>query len=332
MFDLLWRYRKQLFVALLFGLAVYVVALRDKDEDEYNAFDHLLVKVTAPIQAGLTWLGDAIADGWHHYVENRRAAEQNDALRNEVYDLRRRLRVIDEVRRENHRLLGLLGLAERSKDVEYKAARVIANSSSSQFRSIRIDQGSDEGVVRGMGVVAEAGLVGRVMAVETHYADVMLISDASSTIDIVVGRTRARGRLRGLGDSTRFRARIDYLVRTAAVEVGDDVITTGAGKVFPKGIFVGYVAAVNKSEHGLYQEAIVEPPVSLFALDEVFVIVGFGPEAFVDLPPREKSAEELLPSAVDPNSVKEPEFDPDAYERDLLWTPEEKGPRDLFER
>jgi rod shape-determining protein MreC len=314
MFDLLWRYRKQIVVVALFGLAIYVVLLRDKDEDDYNLLDHAIVKITAPLQSLLATIGDSLGDNFEIYVANKNAAAQNEALRAELYETRRKLQAVDDVRRENHRLLELLALTDRSKDVTYLPARVIANSTAAQFRSIRIDQGSEDGVQRGMGVIGEAGLVGRVLGVEKHYADVMLLSDAASSIDIVVGRTRARGRLRGLGEATRFRARIDYLVRSAAVEVGDSVLTTGAGRVFPKGILVGYVQSVDRVAHGLYQEAIIEPPVSLFALDEVLVVIGFGPEAVVETVKELPAGEQEQPSSM--------EMDPENLEVDLLWAPD----------
>src|SRR5690348_439846 len=101
MFELLWRYRKQLLIALLFALAIYVVALRDKDEDEYSWLDHAIVKITAPFQEGLSFIGDFVVNRWERYVQNTNAAAENTALRAEVYELRRRMRAIDEVRREN---------------------------------------------------------------------------------------------------------------------------------------------------------------------------------------------------------------------------------------
>jgi rod shape-determining protein MreC len=281
LFDLLWRFRKILTVAVLFGLAVYLVVSQDKDEDEYNLLDHALVKVTAPLQWFFDKVADSSVDGWSHYVRNRNAAEENDRLRDEMFQLARKLKATDEVRRENHRLLALLGVIDRSKDVRYLPANVVGHSTSRQWKSLRIDRGVKDGVERGMGVIAALGLVGRVMAVEQRYSDVMLLSDTASSVDVIVGRSRARGRLRGLGDAASLNARIDYLTRSAPVEVGDEVVTSGAGVVFPKGVVVGYVRSVNRVEHGLYQEVLIEPAASLAALDEVLVVQGFGPEGAV---------------------------------------------------
>lgn len=301
MSDFLWRYRRVVLVLLLVGMAAAIVIVQRKDEDDYNFFDRAVVRVTAPMQASLDWAADKISNGWEHYVANRNAARDNDGLRLELATAKRELVRAEEVRRENHRLLGLLNLLDRSHDIRYLPAKVVGNSPSPLFKSIRVDVGTEDGVQRGMGVAAEAGLVGRVMAADKHYSDVMLLSDASSSIDVFIARSRARGRLRGAGDATGYKSRIDYLVRSANVEVGDEVMSTGAGTVFPKGLLVGWVVSVNKIEHGLYQEVKVESVVPLAALDEVMVVIGFGPEAIVDRP---------ISSAASAPAPEEPEPDP----------------------
>lgn len=324
MLALLWKYRKPFTVVLLVALAVSIALLHRKDEDEYNLVERGLVKVAGPIQWAFDVVLDGVSEGWHRYIDNRDAASDNARLRLELATARRKLQQVDEVWRENHRLLSLLGLGDRSREISYVPARVIARSSSPFFRSLRINRGAKDGVVRGMGVVADVGLVGRVMAVEQGYSDVMLIADTSSTVDVYVGRTRARGRLRGLGDRN-LRARIDYLVRSANVEVGDEVYTTGAGVVFPKGMLAGHVASVRRVEHGLYQEAIVEPAAPLQALDEVMLVYAFGPEALVEPPP---APAWVMPSVVGPVSQpasapsEEPASLPGPGEYDPLLDPE----------
>jgi rod shape-determining protein MreC len=301
MIDFLWRYRRVVLVLLLVGMAAAVVAVQRKDEDDYNFFDRAIVRVTAPLQLAIDWFADRTSASVEHYVVNKNAATENDALHAELAAAKRELIRAEEARRENHRLLGLLNLLDRSHDTQYVAAKVVGRSPSPLFKSLRIDVGTDDGVQRGMGVGADSGVVGRVMAADRHYADVMLLSDAASSIDVYIARSRARGRLRGAGDATGYKARIDYLVRSANVEIGDEVMTTGAGVVFPKGLLIGWVVSVNKIEHGLYQEVRVEPVVPLTSLDEVMVIIGFGPDAIIDRP---------ISSAASAPAPEEPDADP----------------------
>lgn len=309
MIDLLLRYRRIVFLALLVGLIVSVRSLEDKDEDDYTALDRALVAVTAPMQSALRYVLDGIHDSKEKYLSNVRATERNAALELELADLRRKLASLDETQRENSRLLGLLGLRARSSDVQYLSARVIGNSTSALFRSVRIDVGSNDGVVRGMGVLSAEGVVGRVMNVAGNASEVMLIVDAASSIDVVVARSRARGRLRGLGDRTALTARIDYVSRSANVEERDTVLTTGAGTVFPKGLLVGWVTKVDRVEHGLYQEVMIEPAAKLLAMDEVLVVKTFGPAAAVE-PAPEASADSPLETGAE--AASQPVDDPAA--------------------
>lgn len=281
MFDLLFRYRRLVLLGALIALAVAVRSLEDKDEDDYTVLDRAVVTLVTPLQSGLRYVLDGVSHGYERYVANVNAAERNDKLGAELAEVRRRLVAMDEIKRENSRLSALIALRERSTDVEYLAARVIGNSTSALFRSVRIDIGSNDGVVRGMGVLSAEGVVGRVMNVAAGSSEVMLIVDAASSVDVLVARSRARGRLRGLGDETALTARIDYVSRSANVEERDTILTTGAGKVFPKGLLVGWVSKVDRVEHGLYQEVMIEPAAKLLAMDEVFVVKAFGPEALV---------------------------------------------------
>lgn len=304
MSDFLWRYRRVVLVMLLAGMAAAIVLIQRKDEDDYNFFDRAVVRVTAPMQASVDWVADKAGSGWEHYVANRKAARENDDLRVQLASAKRDLIRAEETRRENHRLLGLLNLLDRSHDIRYLPAKVVGNSPSPLFKSIRIDVGTDDGVQRGMGIAADAGVVGRVVAADRHYSDVMLLSDASSSIDVFIARSRARGRLRGVGDASGYKSRIDYLVRSANVEVGDEVMTTGAGTVFPKGLLIGWVVSVNKIEHGLYQEVRVESVVPLGALDEVMVVMGFGPDSVLDRP-ISSAASTPVPEEPDPDPTRE---------------------------
>ena len=102
-------------------------------------------------------------------------------------------------------------------------------------------------------------------------------------------------------------ARIDYLSRSADVEIADTVLTTGSGKVFPKGLLVGWVTRVDRVEHGLYQEVMIDPAAPLLALDEVLVVKAFGPEAEItpaSLPASLPVTEPPPAALLDPNELE----------------------------
>jgi rod shape-determining protein MreC len=175
-------------------------------------------------------------------------------------------------------LESLLGLRERLA-TETKTARVIAKDISPSFRVVRlaIDQGEQAGVHAGMPVVANQGLVGQIRRVSGRFADVLLTIDPESRVDVVVGESRARGRIEGLGERGRYRCRIQFDRMDDRVAVGDEVFTSGLGKKFPASILIGYISTVGAQEFGLHQEGEVTPAVDFTRLDEVLILTS-GPK------------------------------------------------------
>ena len=172
----------------------------------------------------------------------------------------------------------LLGLRERLA-TETMTARVIAKDISPSFRVVRlaVDQGEHAGLHAGMPVVANEGLVGQIRRVSGRFADVLLTIDPESRVDVVVGESRARGRIEGLGERGRYRCRIQFDRADDQVAVGDEVYTSGLGKKFPASILIGYVSHVGSQEFGLHQEGEVTPSVDFTRLDEVLILTS-GPK------------------------------------------------------
>jgi rod shape-determining protein MreC len=157
-------------------------------------------------------------------------------------------------------------------------AQIIAMSSTPLFRSVRIDRGTNDGVRVGSAVINDRGVVGRVAAVTMQWSDVMLLVDANSSTDVLVQRTRARARVRGFGGDRTIGIQVEYMSRTADVEPGDVLVTSGVGEVFPKGLRVGRVLATETRAFGLYQNATIEPAVDVAKLEDVLVVIGRWPE------------------------------------------------------
>jgi len=118
--------------------------------------------------------------------------------------------------------------------------------------------------------VAPEGLVGRVVEVTPYTAKVQLVTDPVSASGGLLQRTRVTGIVSGnLGAGLRMR----YLPLLADVAVGDEVVTSGMGGVFPKGIPVGRVTAVERKSGALFLEAVLQPKVDLGRLEEVLILM-----------------------------------------------------------
>ena len=148
-------------------------------------------------------------------------------------------------------------------------ARVIARDVSTDFRSIRINRGEANGVKVNMAVVTAEGVVGRVLRVTEDTADVVILTDLLSSIESIVERSRARGMVEGKTDEL---VQLRYLLRTDDVQLGDVLVSSGLGGVFPKGVPVGIVSKIEKKKYGISQEVEVRPSVNFVRLEEVLVI------------------------------------------------------------
>lgn len=280
---------------------VFFVSNRKPTRD-HNIVDRGIVWVSAPIQWAVVGIADGVSSVWHRYIALMGVEEDNVRLRRENARLREQLAEREEQGLENERLRSVLSVRERSPEVASIFAEVIGTSVSPLFRSIRVNRGTSDGVHLGAAVVNHEGVVGRVAGIAHSTADVMLLVDANQSVDVIVQRTRARARLYGTGRDGQLGLQVRYLARTADVAPGDVLVTSGTGSIFPKGLPVGTVVAVEKGAFGLYQSAVVEPTVDFGRVEEVLLIPDGWPrstsfERSPDEKPRKREGVIAAPSS-----------------------------------
>jgi rod shape-determining protein MreC len=112
--------------------------------------------------------------------------------------------------------------------------------------------------------------VGRTIEIAPHYATVLLITDRRSAVDAFIQRTRARGIV--VGKSRRL-CELRYVDFHEDLQVGDTIISSGLGEVYPKGLLIGTVVSVRQKPSGLFHEVEVKPAVDLAKLEETLVLV-----------------------------------------------------------
>ena len=163
---------------------------------------------------------------------------------------------------ENQQLRSLLKAVPKTS-LSYVTARVIANSGGAFVRMILINAGSDDRVSRGQAAITGEGLVGRLTEVGHRASRVLLITDLNSRIPVTIEGARMPAVL--AGDNSE-RPRLLYLPSAEAVKVGDRIVTSGEGGVFPPGLPVGVVSSVDGTGPR------VEPYVELSQLGYVLVV------------------------------------------------------------
>lgn len=272
MLELLRRYRTPLLAGCLVLAALLLYSAQLRRRETTTLFEKTVLQLTAPFHKGLDTVWDGLAATWSRYLWLVEAGEENGRLREENRQLRAELNGLAEVRLANERLRLLLDFRD-SVDLPALPAQVIAEDASSWFRTVVIDKGSADGVREGMPVVVAEGVVGRVIRNAPRQSRVLLLTDASSAVASLVQRNRTRGICRGQGDFLT----LDFALRHKDVEVGDRIVTSGTGGVFPKGLVIGRVTRAVREEYGLFQTVTVDPAVDFSRLEEVLVLLREEP-------------------------------------------------------
>ena len=182
------------------------------------------------------------------------------------------LTAVEEENRELRRQLGLLG-RQREQVI---SAEVVGRDLNTWWRTIRINKGAADGVARNLPVMSAEGLVGRVVEVSGFTSDVLLMLDPDCRVSARLSRLDAFGIVEGGGDWARNEeaCRMTYIGKDLEVRVGDEVLTSGLGDVFPVGLKVGRVSHVSLDRSGLFQYADVLPAADIGRLRIVYVVVS----------------------------------------------------------
>lgn len=173
-----------------------------------------------------------------------------------------------ELEQENVRLKALLGFKAASPHRPV-VAQVLARDLVPWRSAVIVGRGQRAGVTPHQPVVTPQGLVGQVIEVAPHTSRVLLINDVDSRVSVLIQRTRQPGMLVGTALGGCW---IQWLAPDADVATGDLIITSGLGPVYPKGLVVGTVEAIETDPAGLSKQAQVKPAVALDRLEEVVIL------------------------------------------------------------
>ncbi len=254
-----------------------------------------VITLLAPFQRAASWAGNQVKGFTANVWDVLTVHKQNQMLRSEVEQLRLQNVKANEYAAENIRLRELLGYTQSATQFDLVVARVIGRETATWTRMIVIDRGTQHGVQKNMAVVTARGLVGTVTEAGPVSAKVQLILDPRAAAGTLVQRSRVVGVVKGTPDDA-MRPRMVNVPRGQDMAVGDIVVTSGLGGIYPKGIMVGTVSAVKNDGGGLLHYAEIAPAVDFQRLEDVAVIVAS----------REAPPEPLLPPMQTPGTETDP--------------------------
>ncbi|WP_172195141.1 rod shape-determining protein MreC [Saccharibacillus qingshengii] len=266
-----------------------------------------LMGVTLGDRIGLTWPEKFVKDtvGYTQKLVNKPASalsgffediselggvyEENERLRIKVAELDRALIDYDNLKTVNESLKKDLKFTEKQKlnsSKHYRFAQVISVNEDVNNPTVNIDVGAKDGVAVGMAVTSIEGMVGIISTTTDYTSTIQLITSLSLTSpDSYAISATATGKPGTFGIVESYDVKEKRLVMTGiknddpkkVIDVNDVIVTSGSGGVFPAGIVLGKVRAIESSEFGLTKTAKILPTASFVEWKDLFVVVP-GPE------------------------------------------------------
>jgi rod shape-determining protein MreC len=230
-----------------------------------------LALLTTPVQSALARVNRVTVTVWSTYLDWKNVRAENRRLREENQRLRIESLQVSETTEENRRLRRLLALQEQLP-LTTVSAEIIAREWGGWVRSLTVNRGRGDNVPRLAAVIAPEGLIGRVIEVRSGASVIQVLTDPASTVGAHAVRTRTVGIVEG---DPRGTMRLKYMAREGSgIQAGDLIVTSGAGGVFPRGIPIGRVRAIDNRGSALFHYAVLTPAVDVARVDEVLLLTG----------------------------------------------------------
>ncbi len=254
--------------AIIFILANFtILTISSKGQLPENGFDRFTIALIAPFQMMVSRTIGFTEQVWENYFSIVAASKENSLLKKKLALTMKMQNRCRELELENKRLRKFFNFQASSGD-SFFVAGVIGRDPSPWFKTIMIDKGSVDGLTKGLPVLVAEGIVGQIVSVSKNYSRVLLITDRSSAIDALVQNSRIRGIFKGNNTENCI---FKYVLRKDDIHLGDIIVSSGLDGVFPKGLRIGKVVAVHKSNSHLFQKVMIKTFVNFDKLEEVLV-------------------------------------------------------------
>ena len=252
---------------VIFSLILMTVNIRYEKSNLF--FESAVGLFFSPVQSFFTSSINSISDVFGHYLFLVNTSKENERL---VFEVGRLLNKNNELIEENKYLerVGKLTSYFKKKEKIIITAKVIGRDATHWSKMLFIDKGTNDNVKKNLVVMTNAGVVGHVIQSSLSSSKVLLITDSRSAIDSVFQNTREPGVTVGTGDGM---CETKFVAIEAEVKLGDKVVSSGLGGVFPRGLMIGTVVDIVKKKQDLFQNVTIAPSATLSHLEEVAIVL-----------------------------------------------------------
>ena len=262
-------------------IAFFIVLNLTSFSKEVKNFFYL---ISSPIQKTLWRAGDNLSDFFEAISEIEKLKKENEELLLENQALIAENASLKELKKENEVLREALEIG-LEKEFKLVLAEVIGKDISQDV--LLINKGSKDGILKDFPVITQQkSLIGKCGEVYENFSKVILISNKESSFDAkIIGSQNSseadlggdddndiQGLVKGKGNLKLF---LDLIPQEKEINEGNLVVTTALGGIFPRGLLVGEIKKVLKSDIQPWQGAEIEPAFDIKELETLFILINF---------------------------------------------------------
>ena len=270
----LFRHKAAVGLVVLVIILGIAVGIMNAAKSDTTVFENAVNIVVTPIQKLFTGIGDGVSNFFGYFANVDKLQNEIEALKTENAKLKKEVNENESGKLENEQLRQLLNMKKSVTEFELEAASIIARNPSNWYNTFTIDKGAADGIALNQPVVAAGNsLVGRISEVGTTWATVTVVSDSEHSAGAQIVRSGEYGNCEG--DSSLAadgNLRLTFISKNANIIVGDTVITSGLGGIYPKGLVIGKIQKIRPDIQGISQYAVISPEADIKNLCAVFVI------------------------------------------------------------
>lgn len=255
-------------------ILILLILLTNIDTSKMSYFKSLSSKITAPIQVLSTNVKNKLTGNSSYFTQMDELKKENEKLKSENEELSSKLIEYDVLKAENETLVEKLNLTEKYANYNTISVNVINKDISNYSSTLVINGGTDDGIKKGMTVIADRGLVGYVTSAQKKTAEVKVIIDSGSTVSCNISTTSESVICKGTLENNQL-LRVTYIPIDADLIVGDSVETSGVGGIYVPGIHIGIISEIVTTTNDTDRYAIVETAVDFSKLNTVLVITSY---------------------------------------------------------
>ena len=262
--------KKTALILLFLFLIILALNFLNKKSVFFNNFKGFFYSISEPLQKPLWQAGDGVSDFFKGIFQGKKIKEENEKIKADYENILFQNIVVDELKKENEFLRKALDLG-LNEEFKLVLAEVIAKDVSQD--SILINKGLKDGLSQGMTVITEQKvLLGKVSEVSDKFSRVILISNSESFFPVTIQAAQATGIIKGRGNG---QLSLEEIPQDKEIKEDDIVITTSLGGNFPKGLLVGKVKNIKKSDTEPFQKAEIYSFLNIHDIKTVFAVTSF---------------------------------------------------------